>query len=37
MSLLAGQYLQNIQLIKRKVNLIITEENLEELFIANAT
>ena len=28
MSLLIGQYLQNVHLIKKKINLIITEEKI---------
>ena len=49
MSLLVGQCLQNVHLMKKKIDLIIVEENLcktlkkrgqenlEELLIANAT
>ena len=31
MSLLVGHYIQDVHLIKKKINLIITEENIEEL------
>ena len=41
MNLLVGQRLQDVNLMKRKINLIITEEkireNLEELLTANVT